>query len=97
MPKHTNVVRFKVKSGKHAEFETLFSKADKWDGQLIHILARTGEQSYVGYGLWESEEYMKNAMPKMIALLDSMRHLLEELSPKLGVTDPVSGKVVFEK
>jgi len=48
MPKHTNVVRFRVKSGKQAEFESLFSKADKWDGQLIHILARTGEQSYVG-------------------------------------------------
>jgi len=75
----------------------LFSKADNWDGQLLHILARTGEESYVGYGLWESEERMKNAMPQMIALLDSARHLLEELSPELGVTDPVSGTVVFEK
>ena len=97
MPKHTNVVRFRVKSGKQAEFESLFSKADKWDGQLIHILARTGEQSYVGYGLWQSEEHMQNAMPQMISLLDSTRHLLEVLSPELGVTDPVSGSVVFEK
>jgi quinol monooxygenase YgiN len=97
MPKHTNVVRFRVKSGKQAEFESLFNKADNWDGQLIHILARTDEESYVGYGLWESEERMKNAMPQMIALLDSARHLLEELSPELGVTDPVSGTVVFEK
>ena len=80
MPKHTNVVRFRVKSGKQAEFESLFSKAGKWDGQLIHILARTDEQSYVGYGLWESEEHMQNAMPQMISLLDSTRHLLEELS-----------------
>ena len=39
MPKHTNVVRFRVKSGKQAEFESLFSKADKWDGQLIHIIS----------------------------------------------------------
>ena len=97
MPKHTNVVRFRVKSGKQAEFESLFSKAGNWDGQLIHILARTDEQSYVGYGLWESEEHMQNAMPQMISLLDSTRHLLEELSPELGVTDPVSGPVVFEK
>ena len=97
MPKHTNVVRFKVKSGKQAEFESLFSKADNWDGQLIHILARTDEQSYVGYGLWQSEEHMQSAMPQMISLLDSTRHLLEELSPELGVTDPVSGSVVFEK
>ena len=97
MSKHTNVVRFRVKSGKQAEFESLFSEADNWDGQLLHILARTDEESYVGYGLWESEERMKNAMPQMIALLDSARHLLEELSPELGVTDPVSGTVVFEK
>ena len=59
MPKYTNVVRFRVKSGKQAEFESLFSKADNWDGQLLHILARTGEKSYVGYGLWENEEQMK--------------------------------------
>ena len=97
MPKHTNVVRFRVKSGKQAEFESLFSKADNWDGPFLHLLERTDEESYVGYGLWESEERMKNAMPQMIALLDSARHLLEELSPELGVTDPVSGTVVFEK
>ena len=28
---------------------------------------------------------------------DGVRHLLEELSLKLGVTDPCSGAVVFEK
>ena len=97
MSKYTNVVRFRVKSGKQQEFESVFSKAETWDGQLIHILARTDEQSYVGYGLWQSEEHMQNAMPQMISLLDSARHLLEELSPELGVTDPVSGPVVFEK
>ena len=96
MPKHTNVVRFKVKAGKQEEFEALFSKAKQWDGQLLHILARTGELSYVGYGLWESEDKMVSARPQMISLLDSTRHLLEELSPEIGVTDPVSGTVVFE-
>ena len=97
MAKFTNVVRFKVKAGKQQEFETLFSKADDWEGQLLHVLARTGEQNYVGYGLWESQEKMANARPLMIELLDSTRHLLEKLSPELGVTDPVSGVVVFER
>ena len=96
MPKHTNVVRFRVKTGQQDEFERIFKAANKWDGMLMHVLARTGEQSYVAYGLWESEENMQTAMPQMIALLDSSRHLLEELSPHLGVTDPVSGAVVFE-
>ena len=39
---------------------------------------------------------MVSAMPDMIALLDTARDLLEEISPELGVTDPVSGTVVFE-
>jgi len=51
MSKYTNVVRFRVKSGKQQEFESVFSKAETWDGQLLHILAKTGEQTYVGYGL----------------------------------------------
>ena len=58
MPKHTNVVRFKVKAGKQAEFEEIFKSADEWDGRLMHVLAKTGDQTYVGYGLWESEEHM---------------------------------------
>ena len=40
---------------------------------------------------------MADARPKMIELLDNIRHLLEEQSPELGVTDPVSGTVVVEK
>ena len=48
MAKHTNVVRFRVKSGKQHEY-------------------------------------------------DNVRHLLEELSPGLGVTNSVSDTVVFEQ
>ncbi len=97
MAKYTNVVRFRVKSGKQQEFESVFSSAETWGGRLLHILAKTGQQTYVAYGLWESEEKMADARPKMIELLDNIRHLLEEQSPELGVTDPVSGTVVFEK
>ena len=96
MAKHTNVVRFKVKAGHQAEFESIFRETTVLDGRLLHILAKTGDQTYVGYGLWESERHMRAAMPAMIDLLDSTRHLLDEWSPELGVTDPVSGSVVFE-
>ena len=97
MPKHTNVVRFSVKAGKQKEFESVFNNSVSFDGQLLHVLAKTGEQSYVAYGLWESEEKMVSARPQMISFLDKIRHLLEELSPELGVTDPISGTVVFYK
>ena len=36
------------------------------------------------------------ARPQMIASLDKMRGLLEDLGGGLGVTDPVSGEAVFE-
>jgi len=32
----------------------------------------------------------------MIAGLDTVRLLLEEISPELGITDPVSGPVIME-
>ena len=96
MSKYTNVVRFKVKSGQEAKFEAIFKKSDKWSGMIMHILAKTGDQTYVSYGLWENEDKMRAAMPDMISLLDQTRDMLEELSPELGVTDPVSGNVIFE-
>lgn len=96
MAKYTNVIRFRVKSVKQQEFESAFSKAEMWDGQSLHIVAKTGQQTYAAYGFWEREKKMADARPQMVGLLDSTRHLLDELFPELGVTDPVSGNVVFE-
>ena len=45
-------------------------------------------------GLWESKEALVSARPKMIAHLDEVRGFMKELSPELGVTDPVSGDIV---
>ena len=45
--------------------------------------------------LGEREE-MQRAMPGMGSLIDSTRHLLEELSPRPGFTDPVSGTMVYK-
>ena len=43
----------------------------------------------------QSDEFV--ARPQMITSLDSVRDLLEEISPELGVTDPASGPVVLER
>ncbi len=37
-----------------------------------------------------------NARPAMIANLDRLRAMLEDLGNGLGVTDPVSGEAVLE-
>ena len=95
MEMHTNVVRFLVKEGLQQAFEDLFKAARPWEGLTLQVLAKTGARSYVSYGLWESEAAMVKARPNMIALLDSGRDLLDEISPELGITDPVSGPVIF--
>jgi len=48
-------------------------------------------------GLWESEDAVVAARPAMIASLDTARHMLDEISPDMGVTDAVSGPVVVER
>ena len=50
MSKYVNVVRFRVAFRQQEEFERIFKAIDKWDGMLRHVLAKTGEQSYVAYG-----------------------------------------------
>ena len=48
-------------------------------------------------GLWESENAVVEARPAMIASLGTVRHMLDEISPEMGVTDAVSGPVVVER
>ncbi len=96
MAKHTNSVRFLVKEGQQEAFENLFREPRDWNGLMLHVLAKTGERSYISYALWETEDAMVDTRPQMISLLDTGRDMLEELSPELGVTDPVSGLVVVE-
>ncbi len=42
----------------------------------------------------EKREALISARPKMIAHLGEARGFMRELSPELGVTDPVSGDIV---
>ena len=60
-------------------------------------LIQTGECTYCSVGEWDNLESLVNARPAMIGFLDSVRHMLDEISPELGVTDPVSGPVVMEQ
>ena len=49
-----------------------------------------------GIGIWESEDHIANARPQMISLLDRIRDDLDVISESLGVTDPVSGPVIYQ-
>ena len=91
-----NVVRFRVKSGREEEFLDVFRRDDDMAGARKGALMKTGDRSYCLIGEWNSMDDIVAARPQMIANLDSMRHLLEDLGGDLGVTDPVSGEAVLE-
>ncbi|MDH5750497.1 MAG: hypothetical protein OEY85_14400 [Rhodospirillales bacterium] len=96
MERFANSVRFHVKDGMVPQFLEAFGKMERWDGMEGQCLAQTGDRSFVSFGEWESEAALAAARPSMIAFLDTFRDTLEEISPDLGVTDPVSGPIIRE-
>ena len=95
--KYINNVRVLCKEGCEEPFIAAIESWVNPDGMLDAYWAKTGERRYCFIGLWESEEQLVAARPQMIEHLNATRHLFDELSPELGVTDPVSGPVVTHK
>jgi len=90
-----NVVRFRVKPGCEQQFIDAHRAAGpNFKGFLGGRLIKTGDRTFCIVAEWRSFDAIAAARPEMIAMLDSMRDLLEDLGGGLGVTDPVSGDVV---
>ncbi len=94
--KHMNIVRMRVKTEHIDDYMKALDTQPKWAGRIETRTIQYGENGFCGYGLWESKEAMMDQMENMVTWLDSVRHMLEEISPEVGVTDPISGAVVFE-
>jgi len=90
-----NVVRFKVKSGKDKETMDMWKAEARPAGARGGHVIKTGDRTYCFIGEWDSMDSIVAARPQMIASLDKVRPLLEDLGNGLGVTDPVSGEVVL--
>ena len=101
MSKFMNVVRSKIKEGKKDEYmkklKEFFNNIKGTDGLISMKQIQTGPNTMCIIGEWKDEQSIAKARDKMIAGLDGVRSLLEEISPELGVTDPVSGPVIWEK
>jgi hypothetical protein len=92
-----NVVRFKVKPGNEQQFvEAHRTARPRFKGFLGGSLVKTGDQTFCMVGEWRNFQSIVNARPQMIALLDGLRGMLEDLGGGLGVTDPVSGDAVYK-
>lgn len=95
MPAAYNVVRFKVKPGKEKDVMDVWKSGPMPKGAGKGALIKTGDRTYCFVGEWDSMNSIVAARPEMIAQLDKVRPLLEDLGGGLGVTDPVSGEVVM--
>jgi hypothetical protein len=92
-----NIVRFRVKNGHEQEFIDYHQNLDPtFKGFRRLAIVKTGERTYCFVGEWDSYDSIVEARPQMIATLDGMRHVLEDLGGGLGVTDPVSGEAVVD-
>jgi quinol monooxygenase YgiN len=100
MSKFMNVVRSKIKQDKKDEYmKKLREFFDNMKGteELISMKQiQTGSNNMCIVGEWKDEQSIAKARNKMIAGLDTVRLLLEEISSELGVTDSVSGPVIME-
>lgn len=92
-----NAVRFRTKPGMEDAFVDAHRKASlDVAGFRGGALVRTGDRSFCFIGEWDDMASVAAARAPMIALLDTFRHVLEDLGGGLGVTDPVSGTAVVE-
>lgn len=92
-----NAVRFKVKPGRERDFlEAHRGIAAGWPGLRKARIVATGGRGYCLIAEWADPAALAGARDAMIATLDSFRDCLEELGEGRGVTDAVSGPVVFE-
>jgi hypothetical protein len=92
-----NVVRFRVKPGGEEVFLEVHRAArPDWPGARRFHVVDAGDRRYFVVGEWDSIEAMAAARPMMIGMLDTFRHVLEDLGDGLGVTDPISGTAVIE-
>ena len=91
-----NVVRFRAKPGKDEEAIETWRQEARPPGARGGHLIKTGDRAYCFVGEWGAMSDIVAARPQMIAFLDTMRDMLEDLGGGLGVTDPVSGEVVLD-
>ena len=56
---------------------------------------KSGENSVVIIGEWDDTAALVAARPAMIASLDKLRPILEDLGGGRGVTEPWSGEVLL--
>lgn len=96
MSQFVSVVRAKAKPGQRDEIMNRIRAFTLPEGCSNYTTVDTGGETFCSFMIWDSEAALVAARPQMITNLDTIRELLAELSPELGVTDPVSGPIAHQ-
>ena len=95
-----NVVRSRIKEGLKDEYmkklQDFLASMKGTEGLISKKQIQTGPNNMCIVGEWKDADSIAKARDKMIDGLDTVSPLLEEISPEVGVTDPVSGSVIME-
>ena len=92
-----NVVKFRVKAGRDADFlDAHRSGKANWPGLDRGVIIKTGDRAYCLIGEWADATAFAKAREKMIATLNTFRDMLEDQGSGLGITDAASGSVVLD-
>ena len=88
-----NIVHMRVKPGHEAELLAIHRDfgAEDMVGARNFWVVKTGERDFCVVGEWQSLDALVSARPAMIANLDRLRGILEDLGGGRGVTEPWSG------
>ena len=78
------------------KLKEFFDNTRGTEGLISMKLIETGPNNMCIIGEWKDAQSIAKERDKMIADLDTVGPLLEEISPAPGVTDPVSGPVIME-
>jgi len=92
-----NVVHMRVKPGQEDEYVRIHKEMDPrtLPGARNFWLIRSGERSFIVVAEWDSMQALAAARPAMIANLDRLRPILEDLGGGRGLTEPWSGEVAL--
>jgi quinol monooxygenase YgiN len=92
-----NIVHMRIKPGKESEYLALHEalRAQPMAGMRNFWIVKTGERDFCIVGEWDSMTALAGSRSAMVANLDKLRPLLEDLGGGRGVTEPWSGEVAL--
>ena len=92
-----NIVHMRVKPGREEEVLAIHRELrfQEMAGVRRFSVVATGERMYCIVGEWDDMAALVAARPAMIANLDRLRSILEDLGGGRGVTEPWSGTVAL--